>query len=117
MSEFTAAHVAGQAAGDSPGVVSDAGMPGATVDRLLADFRAWLHDEADAAAAARAEGAPAEGAPAESAPAAPVDLATLVGQFTALRHEIHLQTRGVRAQQEQAGQALDALQRALDAAD
>src|SRR5687767_14955142 len=101
MSEFTAAHVAGQAAGDSPGVVSDAGMPGATVDRLLADFRAWLHDEADAAAAARAEGAPAAGAPAagapaagapaESAPAAPVDLATLVGQFTALRHEIHLQ--------------------------
>src|SRR5688500_9722206 len=109
MSEFTAAHVAGQAAGDSHGVESDAGMPRATVDRLLADFRAWLDDEAGAAAAARAEGAPAEGAPAagapaagapaavapaEGAPAAPVDLATLVGQFTALRHEIHLQTRG-----------------------
>ncbi len=58
---------------------------------------------ADAAAAAVAEGAPAT----------PVDLATLVGQFTALRHEINLQTRGIRAQQEQTGQVLDLLREAL----
>jgi molecular chaperone GrpE len=70
----------------------------------LADFRAWL------AQAASAEEALPE------APAEAVDLATVVGQFTALRHEVNLQTRAVRSQQEQAGQALDKLQEALDLA-
>jgi molecular chaperone GrpE len=74
------------------------------VEELLADFRAWL---AQAAAAEEALPEP---------PAEPVDLATVVGQFTALRHEVNLQTRAVRSQQEQAGQALDKLQEALDLA-
>src|SRR5262249_531322 len=51
------------------------------------DFRAWLLD------AAR---------PPEAVPEAePVDLHTLVAHFTALRHEVNLQTRAVRQQQEQ----------------
>lgn len=71
------------------------------VAAVLDDFRAWL----TAAAAA----------PAEPAPAARVDLATLVGQFTALRHEVNLQTRAVRAQQEQNAETLRRLTEALDA--
>lgn len=93
--------------GIDAGAPSDGAMPGAAVDRLLADFRAWLLAEPRAAAAAMAEGAPP----------APIDLATVVGQFTALRHEINLQTRGVRAQQEQTGQAVDAVRQALAAAE
>ncbi len=38
-----------------------------------------------------------------------VDLATLVGAFTALRHEVNLQTKAARAQSEQLAQALEAL--------
>jgi molecular chaperone GrpE len=44
-----------------------------------------------------------------------VDLATLVGQFTALRHEVNLQTRAVRAQQEQNAETLRQLTRSVDA--
>lgn len=44
-----------------------------------------------------------------------MDLQTLVAQFTALRHEVNLQTRASRAQQEQAAEALQQLGRAVDA--
>ena len=67
---------------------------------MLEDFRAWL----TAAAAA----------PAEAPPAGRVDLAALLGQFTALRHEVNLQTRAVRAQQEQNAETLRRLAEALD---
>jgi molecular chaperone GrpE len=68
---------------------------------VLEDFRAWL-----TAAAASGRRGPADEAyqPADCGrpPSEPrVDLAALVGQFTALRHEVNLQTRAVRAQQEQ----------------
>jgi molecular chaperone GrpE len=61
------------------------------VDAALADFRAWL---------TAAPPPPAE------PPREPVDLHTLVAQFVALRQEVNLQTRAVRAQQEQTAEAL-----------
>src|SRR5262249_39311556 len=39
-------------------------------------------------------------------PSEPLDLFTLLAQFTALRHDVNLQTRAVRAQQELTAQAL-----------
>jgi molecular chaperone GrpE len=42
-----------------------------------------------------------------------IDLHTLLGQFAALRHEVNLQTKAVRSQQEQNAQTLAALQAAL----
>jgi len=77
----------------------------AAVERLLGDFRAWLTEQPLEAAAALAAGPPPE----------PVDLATLTAQFTALRHEVNLQTRAARTQQEQAAQGLEALRQALAA--
>jgi molecular chaperone GrpE len=76
---------------------------------VLADFRAWL-EQAAAGPADNGEGSAAVAAE----PAAVVDLHTLVGQFVALRHEVNLQTRATRAQQEQAGQALQQLGQALE---
>jgi molecular chaperone GrpE len=72
------------------------------VERLLADFRGWLlaHPEP-----------PPE--PADLGP--PVDLATLVDQFTALRHEVNLQTRASRAQLELNAQTLDQLAQVVEA--
>jgi molecular chaperone GrpE len=74
----------------------------ATIERVLADFRSWL------------ENVPLD-RPDASAPAdtTPVDLATLVAQFVALRHEVNLQTRSSRAQLEQGAQSLDKLSQAL----
>ncbi len=93
-----------------PDVASDAagaGVPALTAEAIAAileDFRRWLTDAA------------ASGAATEPPAAAPdVDLSTLVGQFTALRHEVHLQTRAVRAQQEQNAETLRHLADALDA--
>jgi molecular chaperone GrpE len=71
---------------------------------VLAEFRGWLRAEASAAPAAE---------PGEAPP--PVDLHTLLGQFTALRHEVNLQTKAVRAQQEQNAETLRQLTEALDA--
>ena len=44
----------------------------------------------------------------------PVDLHTLLGQFIAVRHEVNLQTRAVRAQQEQNAEALRLLAGAVE---
>ncbi len=68
---------------------------------MLADFRAWL-----------GEAAPRPAAPPDGDA---VDLHTLLAQFTALRHEVHLQTRAARAQQEQGGEALRQLGEAVAA--
>jgi hypothetical protein len=46
---------------------------------------------------------------------APLDLHTLLGQFVALRHEVNLQTKASRAQQEQSAGALASLERTLEA--
>ncbi len=70
---------------------------------MLADFRDWL-----GAVSGETDGAgppPGEG----------VDLHTLLGQFLALRHEVNLQTRAVRNQQEQNAETLRQLSQALDA--
>src|SRR5262249_43422121 len=74
------------------------------VEAVLADSRAWLQQSAESPAAA----------PPESE-AEPIDLHTLLGQFVALRHEVNLQTRAVRAQQEQSAEALQQLSAALGA--
>jgi molecular chaperone GrpE len=73
------------------------------IEHLLADFRAWL------------EQAAAAPPPSEAPPPAPaVDLSTLLSQFVALRHEVNLQTRASRAQQEQNAEALREMGQALE---
>ncbi len=69
-------------------------MTAAEIDALLADFRLWIQEASES------------GQIAAEPPQEPVDLYTLVAQFTALRHEVNLQTRAVRAQQEQTVQVL-----------
>ncbi len=71
------------------------------IEAVLADFRAWL-------SASQAEAA----SPADEP--APIDLHTLLGQFAALRHEVNLQTKASRAQQEQSGAVLEQLNRAME---
>jgi molecular chaperone GrpE len=81
-----------------------------SVESVLADFRAWLSQALAAAGSGGLDGdqiAPL--APEE----APVDLHTLLGQFLALRHEVNLQTRAVRSQQEQNAETLKQLTQAL----
>ena len=70
-------------------------MSGEAIERILADFRAWLMDVS------------AVPTPTEEPPA--IDLHTLVAQFTALRHEINLQTKAARSSLEQNGEALTEL--------
>ena len=65
---------------------------------MLADFRRWLEDLASSASEPPVADAP--GSPA-------VDLATIVAAFTALRHEVNLQTKATRAQSEQLAAALE----------
>jgi molecular chaperone GrpE len=67
----------------------------------LADFRSWL----DAGGSLHAAEAPA--------PSPAIDLHTLLSQFVALRHEVNLQTRAARAQQEHNATALRHLEQAL----
>jgi molecular chaperone GrpE len=69
------------------------------VETILADFRAWLLQAKDIPAAPTAD---------------TLDVAIIVQQFTALRHEVNLQTKASRAQLEQNAQALAALQESLD---
>ena len=70
---------------------------------VLADFQKWLM----ALPAEEASGACQR--PGES-----IDLHTLLGQFVAVRQEVNLQTRAVRAQQEQNNETLRQLTVALD---
>jgi molecular chaperone GrpE len=88
----------------SPGPPGDATAAGPltpeAIDRVLNDFRTWLTDLAAAPA------------PAEEPPA--VDLQTLVAQFTALRHEVNLQTKAARSSLEQTGEALERLGEAVE---
>jgi molecular chaperone GrpE len=70
------------------------------IERILGDFRAWLYELTVFP---------------NLAPAPPaVDLNTLVGQFTALRHEVNLQTKAARSAVEQSGEALTRLGEAVD---
>jgi molecular chaperone GrpE len=76
------------------------------IESVLAEFRSWLQE-----AASRPNELLANGQPAET----PIDLATLLAQFTALRHEVNLQTRATRGQQEQNTETLRQLSAALEA--
>src|SRR5690349_8830927 len=91
MSEVAPPHVPADAAVAGPPAVSE----------VLDDFRRWY------------EAAAAGGALPEPAPPGP-DLATLLGHFVALRQEVNLQTRSVRAQQEQTAEFARAVQQSLD---
>lgn len=75
-------------------------MSAETTERVLADFRAWLAELA------------AVPTPGDAPPA--VDLHTVVAQFTALRHEINLQTKAARTSIEQSGEALTELRGAFE---
>src|SRR5262245_51833363 len=72
------------------------------IEEVLAEFRAWLRQ-----------------LPGDAQPPPPraeaVDLHTLVAQFTALRHDVNLQTRAVRNQQEQTAEALKLLTETVEA--
>jgi molecular chaperone GrpE len=57
-------------------------MTAEQIDDILARFRTHLHSIADA--------------PEDSAPAPAFDLSTIVAQFTALRHDVNLQTKATR---------------------
>jgi molecular chaperone GrpE len=75
------------------------GLTHGDIDWVLADFRVWLEDLAsgprERAGAERGEDNPSQtGRP-------PFDLHTFVTQFTALRHEVNLQTKATRAAVEQ----------------
>ncbi len=71
---------------------------------MLADFRVWLDQLA---------GAGEPPARANPEPGEPIDLHTLLSQLIALRHEVHLQTRATRAQQEQTAETVRRLEEAL----
>jgi molecular chaperone GrpE len=76
-------------------------------ENLLARFREWLA-EADAELL---EVAPADALPPESE----VGLFRLVEEFTALRHELKLQTKAARGLQEQSETLVPALRQAIEA--
>jgi molecular chaperone GrpE len=72
------------------------------IESVLADFRTWLQQ------------LPAEAVEPPPPAGDRVDLHTLVSQFTALRHEVNLQTKAVRGQQEQSGEALKLLAQTVE---
>jgi molecular chaperone GrpE len=84
------------------------------VSAVLADFHAWLTalttDEANGGAST-----PPEGSLGALTQPPSLDLHTLLGQLVAVRQEVNLQTRAVRAQQEQNAETLRQLTAALDA--
>lgn len=82
---------------DRPGQAPQVGDPGRPltqerIDAVLADFRTWLADLAT---------------PVPVPPEPPAfDLSTVVAQFTALRHDVNLQTKATRAAVEQTAEVL-----------
>jgi molecular chaperone GrpE len=101
MSESPPPGVAENAAVAHPEALTPEG-----VARVLADFRAWLEETYPSL-----DSSPL---PPSAEPAAKIDLHTLLAQFVALRHEVNLQTRATRAQQEHNGEALRQLGQALE---
>ena len=74
-------------------------MDGDHIDAILTDFRTWLSDLPDP------QPPPAEPAPPK------LDVAGVVGHFTALRQEVNLLTKSARAALEQNGQLLAELKK------
>jgi len=71
-----------------------------SIERILADFRVWLGELASL--------------PAPKAEPQAIDLHSLVAQFTALRHEVNLQTKAARSTLEQNSEALTELRTAVE---
>jgi molecular chaperone GrpE len=82
-----------------------AGLTPDEIDRVLADFRGWLEDLSSGGRQPPVEG-DEPGADAPRSPE-PIDLHTLVAQYTALRHEVNLQTKATRAAVEQNARLID----------
>jgi molecular chaperone GrpE len=84
--------------------------PNGAIDAILNDFRNWL------TALPTPVGMPVEVPTEAAARAVPpgIDLATVVGQFTALRHEVNLQTKSSRTSLDQNAETLKKLGEALD---
>lgn len=72
------------------------------IETALGEFRTWL------------QSLPSSSLPTSGEEPETIDLHTIVSQFVALRHEVNLQTKGARTQQEQYGTTLEQLGRALD---
>ena len=95
----------------SPIVAANAGEFGAralsadAIEAILADFRAWLVEAADADASSHADVPELE--------AGGFDVASVLQHFIALRQEINLQTRASRGQLEQNSQTIALLQESL----
>jgi molecular chaperone GrpE len=83
-----------------------------SIETVLADFRSWLQQMATQPPLATNAPAVADVQPGEEVE--PLDLHTLLAQFVAVRHEVNLQTKAVRAQQGQNAEALHQLERALE---
>jgi molecular chaperone GrpE len=75
------------------------------VEAILSDFRNWLRTMPEPVGERPDEGRPE---------AETIDLHTVLSHFIALRQEVNLQTRSVRAQQEQSSATLAQLQQALE---
>ncbi|MCZ2340354.1 MAG: nucleotide exchange factor GrpE [Bacteroidales bacterium] len=73
-----------------------------TIEAILSEFREWLSVHSSAAGSSTDQ----------PSPTVPVDLFTLLAQFTALRHEVNMQTRAIRAANEQVGAVLQRAQEA-----
>lgn len=81
-------------------------------DRLLGRLRQWLDDaRAEAQAAGEMEETPGQRA---AEPDSDIGLFQLAEQFTALRHELKLQTKSSRNLEEQARTAIEAMERAAE---
>jgi len=78
-------------------------------ESLLEQFRRWLEETRAEIEASNGEGA----SPEDDAPE--VGLYRLAEEFTALRHEVKLQTKGARGLQDQAEALVTALRQALEA--
>src|SRR5437879_2416628 len=72
----------------------------AAVDAVLGDFRTWLLQLASGPHETADNG---DDHHVHATRGSEVDLFTLISQFTALRHEVNMQTRAVRAAVEQIG--------------
>jgi molecular chaperone GrpE len=102
MSEPSSSSIVGDVAASGSGTA----LSPEEIADILSEFRLWLVNLSQA--------------PSPPPPPDFVDLQTLVGQFTALRQEVNLQTRAVRTQQEQNAETLRqnaALVQALERAD
>ena len=74
-----------------------AALTSVQIEWILNDFREWLE------AASTADLTPPD------APVAPIDAQSIIAQFTALRHEVNLQTKATRVATDQAAKILETI--------